>query len=126
MILASSEQVRLLAIITALTVLSGMADSFGFIHAAKVWQSNQLVWGEVGKSALGFSIGISISWLTIKYLQDFGIFAPETQALIWFGVTIVGVAIVSGKFFRWHTLDQLVAVGVLLGIGWLMFNTGEG
>lgn len=125
MVLASNEQIRLLIIIIGLTVLSGLGDSFGFVHAAKVWQGGQLVWVEVGKSALGFAFGISVSWLTIKYLQLFGIFAPETQTLLWFGVTMVGIALSSGKFFHWQRLDQVVAVAVLMGIGWLMFSTGE-
>lgn len=126
MVLISNEQIRLLVIIVGLTLLSGIGDSFGFVHAAKVWQEGQLVWAEVGKSALGFVFGISVSWLTIRYLQQFGIFAPETQTLLWFGVTIVGIALISGKFFHWQKLDQVVAVAVLIGIGWLMFSTGEG
>lgn len=126
MALASNEHIRLLLIIIGLTVVSGIGDAFGFVHAARVWQGGQLIWDELGKSALGFSIGISISWLTIKYLQQFGVFAPETQTLIWFGVTIVSIALISGRFFQWQRLDQLVAVGVLFGIGWLMFHTGEG
>ena len=55
-----SEQVRLLLIIIAITVLSGIGDSQGFIHAAKIWENNKLVWSELGKSAFGFAVGITL------------------------------------------------------------------
>jgi len=53
-----------------------------------------------------------------------GIAAPEMQTLIWFSVTILGVAIISKNFFRWQTIDQIVGVVVLAGVAWLMIRTG--
>jgi hypothetical protein len=119
-----AEQIRLLLLIIGITLVSGIGDSQGFIHAAAMWQSGKLVWSEFGKSVLGFGIGIGTYWLAVKYLKEFGILSPETQTLLWFGITIVGVAAISGKFFRWQTLDQFIAVVVLLGLGWLLYHTG--
>jgi hypothetical protein len=34
------------------------------------------------------------------------------------------VALISGRLAAWRRLDQLVAVVVLLGIGWLLLRTG--
>lgn len=119
-----SEQVRLWLIIIVITVLSGIGDSQGFIHAAKVWANDTLVWSEVGKSALGFAIGISLYWIVIKYMNAAGIAAPEIQTLAWFSITILGVAIISRNFFHWQTIDQIVGVAVLAGVGWLMVRTG--
>jgi hypothetical protein len=113
-----------LLIVIAISIVSGLADSRGFIHAARIWQGGQLVWHELGKSALGFSLGIGSYWLAVKYLQELGVLAPETQTLVWFGVTMIGVAVVSGRFVRWQALDQLVALCVLLGIAWLLYRTG--
>src|SRR5215470_6268689 len=98
-----AERIRLLLFIVGITLVSGVGDSQGFIHAAKIWQSGKLVFSELGKSALGFSVGIGSYWLGVKYLKEFGVISPETQTLIWFGITIVGVAFISGKFFRWQT-----------------------
>lgn len=120
----SNEQVRLWLIIIVLTVLSGIGDSQGFVHAAKVWANDKLVWSEVGKSALGFAVGISLYWIVIKYMNTAGIAAPEIQTLIWFSITILGVAILSRNFFRWQTVDQIVGIAVLVGVGWLMVRTG--
>jgi len=89
-----------------------------------MWRSGDLDLSELGKSALGFSVGIGAYWLAAKYLYEFGVLAPETQTLIWFGATMVGVAFISGKFFQWQTIDQAVAVVVLLGIAWLLFRAG--
>jgi hypothetical protein len=119
-----SEQVKLLIIIIVISVLSGLADSQGFIHASKIWANNKLVWNEVGKSALGFAIGITLYWIVLKYMNAAGIVAPEIQTLIWFSITILGVAVISRSFFRWQTIDQLVGVAVLAGVAWLMVRTG--
>jgi hypothetical protein len=120
----SAREIPLLLLIIGISLVSGVGDSQGFVHAARMWQRGKLVWSEFGKSALGFGAGICSYWLAVKYLQRFGVLAPETQTLIWFAVTIVGVAFSSGRFIRWQTLDQMVAVTVLLGTGWLMFRTG--
>lgn len=120
----SSEQVRLFILVIGTTLISGIGDSQGFIYAANVWQNGGLVWGELSKSALGFSIGIGTYWLSLKYLKELGVIAPETQAIFWFGITIIGVAFISGKFLRWQIIDQIIAITVLLGIGWLLFRTG--
>jgi ABC-type transport system involved in multi-copper enzyme maturation permease subunit len=70
---------------------------------------------------LGFSIGIGSYWVAAKYLNEFGVLAPETQTLIWFGA-MVGTALLSGKFLQWPAIDQVVALVVLLGIAWLLFR----
>jgi hypothetical protein len=89
-----------------------------------MWQGGKLIRSELVKSALGFSVGISAYWLGIKYLKELGVLSPEVQTLIWFVITIIGVALISGKFLRWQAVDQLVAVALLLGIGWLLLRTG--
>jgi hypothetical protein len=119
-----TEQVKLLLIIIVISVLSGLADSQGFIHASKIWANNKLVWNEVGKSALGFAVGITLYWIVLKYMNAAGIVSPEIQTLIWFSITILGVAIISRSFFRWQTIDQLVGIAVLAGVAWLMVRTG--
>jgi hypothetical protein len=119
-----SEQIRSLLIIIGITLVSGLGDSRGFIHAAKMWRSGDLILSELGKSALGFSVGIGSYWIAAKYFTEFGVLSPETQTLIWFGTTIVGVAFISGNFLQWQTIDRIIAVVVLLGIAWLLFRTG--
>lgn len=59
----SSEQIRLVFFIIVITLLSGIADSWGFVHSAKIWQDGKLGWLELGKAALGFGIGISLYWV---------------------------------------------------------------
>ena len=119
-----NEQLRLWLIVIGITVLSGIGDSQGFVHAAKIWVDEKLVWNELGKSALGFAIGISLYWIVLKYMNAAGIAAPEVQTLVWFSVTLLGVAIMSRNFFGWQTIDQIVGVAVLAGVAWLMVRTG--
>jgi hypothetical protein len=120
----SFEQVRLVFLIIVITLVSGLADSWGFIHSAKIWQAGQLLWQELGKAALGFGVGISLYWFMLKYMTQLGIVAPEIQAIFWFGVTLIGTAIISSAFLQWQWTEQVVAIGVLLGIGWLIVRTG--
>jgi len=116
-------QMKVMIIIIGLTLLSGFADAQGFLHAAQIWEGKNVLWSEIGKSALGFGSGIIMYWLALKYLAAH-ITAPEMQTMLWFGVTIVGVAVASGKFAQWRVTEQVVAVGVILGIGWLLARTG--
>jgi hypothetical protein len=119
------ERLSLVLLVVGISIVSGLGDSQGFIHAARVWQGGSLVPSELAKSALGFGIGIGGYWVSVKYLQALGMLAPEAQTLVWFSVTLLGVALVSGRFLRWQTLDQVVGLVVLLGLGWLLFRTRE-
>lgn len=105
-----------------LTLISGYADAQGFIHASNIWTNNNFVLSELLKSALGFSIGIVSYWFIVKYLTKANIISPEVQTLWWFVITLVGVALSSGHFFKWATIDQIVAFLTLLGVGWLMLH----
>ncbi|MEO8212389.1 MAG: hypothetical protein ABI560_04320 [Myxococcales bacterium] len=117
------EQAKTIALILAMTLASGISDAQGFIHADRIWQDGRPRWDEVGKSALGFIVGIGIYWRSLKHMKQIGIPSPEIQTIVWFSVTIVGVALVSGKAVRWPIVDQAVALAVLAGVGWLMFRS---
>jgi len=118
-------QMKIIVLIIGLTLLSGFADSQGFLHAAKIWEGQKIIWSEVAKSTIGFTIGIILYWIVLKYLNAAQVAAPEVQTMIWFGVTIVGVAVVSGRFAQWRGAEQMVAAGVIVGMGWLLIRTGS-
>jgi len=111
-----------IALILVLTIFSGLSDAQGFVHAANVWDGGKIVWTELLKSALGFLGGIFLYWVVIKFLQEVRIASPELQTLGWFSVTIVGVALSSGKFWHWQTIDKLIGLCVLLGVCWLLLR----
>jgi hypothetical protein len=70
-----------------------------------MWESGRFVARECAKSAAGFAIGIGSYWFFVRYLKQCGVLAPETQTLIWFAVTLLGVALVSGEWLRWRRVD---------------------
>lgn len=113
------------ALVLVLMVLSGFADSLGFVYAAKIWNGDQVSWPDVGKSALGWATGITFYVFSLRYIQRAGVTSAEIQTMIWFAMTIIGVVIFSGRFFSWPRLEQAIAVLVLVGLGWLMVRTGE-
>ncbi|MEP6987767.1 MAG: hypothetical protein ABI970_19360, partial [Chloroflexota bacterium] len=100
------EQIGSYAVIVILTILSGIGDAQGFLHAARMWQSGKLIWVEMGLSALGFAIGIALYWLALRSMNTVGITSPEIQTVTWFAVTLISVALVSGSFLKWTLLDQ--------------------
>ena len=112
-------------LVLVLIVLSGFADSLGFVYAAKIWQSDAVSWPDVGRSALGWIGGITLYVFSLKYMQRLGVTSAEVQTAVWFAMTIIGVVIFSGRFFSWPRLEQVVATLVLLGLGWLLVRTGE-
>lgn len=118
-----ADPLRLL-LLSGLTLASGLGDAHGFVHAARMWQDGRLVWRELAQSALGFGLGIGTYWIAVRDLVRAGVLSPEVQTLVWFGVTIVGVALVSGRILSWRALDQVVAVAVLAGLGFLLVRNG--
>lgn len=112
-------------LIAALTMLCGLGDAQGFIHAGKVWQGSHFDWSHALKSAAGFQFGVVTYWFALRLLAEHGIVAVEIQTLFWFVATIVGVALLSGQVTRWPLIDQTVAGCVLVGVGWLMYRTSR-
>lgn len=112
-------------LIAALTMLSGIGDAQGFVHAARVWQNGQFVWAEALKSAAGFQMGVLFYWFMLRYLIQLGVAVVEIQTLFWFAATMVGVGIFSGRILRWPPMDQAVACIVLVGIAWLLIRTAR-
>jgi hypothetical protein len=107
-----------------ITLLSGLGDSQGFVHASKIWKNGNIIITELMFSAIGFGFGILFYWMTLRFLEEFGIVSSEIQALGWFTVTIVGVAIINRNFFDWSLAEQLVGLALLVGIGWLIVRKG--
>jgi hypothetical protein len=113
---------KTLLLIVGTALLSGLGDSQGFVHASSMWQAGRFVARECAKSAAGFAVGIGSYWLCVRYLKECGVLAPETQTLLWFATAMLGVALASGEWLRWHRVDQAVAMAVLLELGWLVFR----
>ena len=119
------EQIRLTVIAFTLLAISGVCDSLGFTYAAKIWKDNLVQWKELARSACGFAAGITIYWFTIRYFSELGVVSAELQTLIWFGTTLIGVAVLNGRFLQWPSSDQGVAILVLIGIAWLLVRVGS-
>jgi hypothetical protein len=118
------DNLRPVALAIGLTLISGLGDAYGFVHAAQVWREERLVGAAMARSALGFGCGLAMQWLAIRFLQQAGIRVVELQMMLQFALTIIGIALLSRSFFGWDLPDQAVAVGVLCGIGWLVARVG--
>ena len=114
---------RAVLLVLTFSLLSGIGDAQGFIHAGRVWHESRFIWQEALKSMLGFQFGVLMYWLALRTLTENGIVAVEVQTLFWFAMTIIGIAVLSRQYMQWPLLDQLAAAFVLCGIGWLMYRT---
>jgi hypothetical protein len=121
--LSAAGQLGPSALVVVLCAASGAADAQGFLHASRIWEAERLIWPEVARSALGFSVGICCFWASLPFMQRLGIVAPEVQTTVWFFVTIVGVALASGRVARWPVAEQAVAVAITLALGWLLVRS---
>jgi hypothetical protein len=110
-------------LIFALLAASGCADAYGFFYASKIWQQGHLSPGDLGRSALGWFVGISLYVVALRPMSNAGVTSAELQTAVWFAMTIIGVVVFSGRFFAWQRLDQAVAVGVVVALGWLLVRT---
>ena len=120
----NTSQIAGIILIVILSLISGWVDAQGFVHSSRIWVEGRPIWAEALKAGLAFGFGIMIYWLVIRFLNQAGVQSPEMQSILWFSVTIIGVALISREFFKWQRVDQIVAVFVLSGIGWLLFRTG--
>lgn len=111
-------------IIIVFTLLSGFGDAQGFFHGSRVWANGKFISTEAIKSILGYIFGTVMFWIAIKYIYDVKAVSAEVQTIGWFIVTIIGIAILSGKFLQWQIIDQIIAVLIIIGVGWLLFRTG--
>jgi len=119
----TETQIRLSVVITVFTVAAGVFDSLAFHYSAGMWQGGRLVLAQAAKAAGSFAVGIVLYWVAIRYLGEVGVVLPEIQTLIWFAVTIVGVAVLGGRFLQMPVLDQIVAGNALVSLGWLIVRT---
>ncbi len=107
-----------------LTLCSGVFDAQGFIYASQVWKDGVLVKAAAAKSIAYFFVGMALYLFSLRFQQQISVISPELQSLFWFSVTLVGVAIINGKFMQWSNLDRVIALVILFGIGWLFIRTG--
>lgn len=112
-------------ILLAATLACGAADALGFVYAGRIWHGGGFDWRSAVVSGLCFQFGVAMYWIALRTLTGWGVASTEAQTLVWFAATIIGVAILSGQFVRWQTLDQGVALAVLAGLAWLLVRTGD-
>ncbi|MBI2008681.1 hypothetical protein HYS82_03445 [Candidatus Amesbacteria bacterium] len=105
-------------------ILSGLGDSYGFVHATRIWDNGKFNGQELMQSAAGFAFGIGLYWVSVKFLGELGIKSPTVQTLSWFGATVIGLSVLSGEFWRWSAMDKAVGLGVIAGLAWLMSRSG--
>ncbi len=112
-------------LVLMLTVTSGVMDARGFVYAGRAWPDGNLDWAAVGRSMLAFFAGISLYIGAVRFMQAMGLNAVALQSGIWFVATAIGIAALDGTVVQWTRLQQLVALGVIAGLAWLITTAHE-
>ena len=112
-------------LVLVLTVTSGVMDARGFVYAGRAWPEGRLDWSAVGQSMLAFFAGISLYIGAVRFMQSMGLNAVALQSGIWFVATAIGIAALDGTVVQWTRLQQLVALGVIAGLAWLITTAHE-
>jgi hypothetical protein len=113
------DTVAALSAVLVLCVISGLADSQGFVHASDVWRDAGVSWTSLARSSLGFAVGIASYWVSIRFMNRIGLATADLQFLVWFLTTLVGVAVATGSVRRWTGVDLVVGAVVIAGLCWL-------
>jgi len=106
----------------ALTAVTGMADSQGFVHASRIWDDGRWVWREVWMSGVAFAVGVVSYWVVVRFVAELGVRSAAIQTMGWFAVTIAAVALTEGGH-KWEPLDVVTAIVVVAGLGLLLYRT---
>jgi hypothetical protein len=105
------------------TALSGVLDARGFVYASRAWPGGQIDW-PIGLLAIGsFLGGLSLYVVAVRFLQAAGISSVALQSGVWFVVTAVGIAAFDGSMLQWSRPQQIVALVIAIGLGWLIVTT---
>jgi|SRR5688572_23493469 hypothetical protein len=110
-------------LVLVLTILSGLMDARGFVYAARAWPEGRLDAKLATASMLAFFGGLSLYIVSVRFMQAFGLHGVALQSALWFVVTAVGVAAMDGSVIAWTRAQQIVALGLVAGLAWLIATT---
>jgi hypothetical protein len=110
-------------LVLVLTILSGVMDARGFVYAARAWPEGRLDPRLALASMVAFFAGLSLYIVAVRFMQAFGLQGVALQSALWFVVTAIGVAAMDGSVLNWSRAQQIVAIGIVAGLGWLIATT---
>ncbi len=68
-------------------------------------------------------MGMVLYWLALRYILAAGVMSATVQTLVWFTVTIIGVAVISGAVKQWDATTYLLAFVAVAAVTGLLVKT---
>jgi len=104
----------------ALLIITGYIDGQAFDKAAQIWQVDKSLTMKTLLITLGiFNIGLLTFFASLFFSEKQGITNSVVLTLVWFVVTIISLAFITGRFFELSVLDKGISLAVVLLIGLL-------
>ena len=63
---------------------------------------------------------MALYWLAMRFIQEAGVMSATVQTLIWFTVTIIGVAVISGDVKQWDVTAYVLAFVAISAVAGLL------
>ena len=99
-----------------------MADAYGFNEASRIWREGSPSKMALVRSGIGYASGMVLYWLGLRFISESGVMSASVQTLIWFVVTIIGVAAISGDFREWDVGTFILAVVAIFAVAGLLIK----
>ena len=105
-------------------VVTGFVDGQAFSLAPKIWLEGDHIakWLMFAKTMLIFILGLLTYIAYTYFMHKVGISNSLIIVLIWFVVTIISVALISGSFFTLSLTDKLISISAIILIGLLYYR----
>lgn len=106
-----------------LMAVTGLIDGQAFSRAPLIWkeEGTKQILAVITTLAI-FNLGLITYIASTYFLHKQGVENAVIITLVWFVMTIVSVAIISGSFFTLSLSDKIIAIAALVLVGLLYFR----
>lgn len=119
------SQILIIAVGLVVTILSGFGESIGVTKSAQMWGKSWIPDIKILIYAfIGFLASITGYMLSVKLFKAAKLEAPEIHFNLWYLGAVIGIALLSRKFFLWPLDAKIISVLIICLVLWLSYRTG--
>lgn len=105
-----------------ITIIAAGLEAYGYSYSFQAFENRSFDPWLLTKAFCLYSVGIWVDYFALFVMSKGSIYIPEILTVIFMTATIVGIALISGQFFQWKLLNQIIGVSVVVGLAWLTYR----